>query len=278
MKMHRFTASITERNEVIDSYLKEISKFKMITPGEEKEICQLIIDGKRRPRLRLAEGNLRFVISVAKQYQNSGMELMDLISEGNVGLIKASQMFDPTKGVRFISFAVWWIRQAIMEALKEKGRLVRLPLTQINAQKKIMRESDEILKREGFTSVELAAVSLGLEAEKYSKQSQVSLSTPLGEEDFTLGDTLTDGDLCDENMEKWSLVKQISHILNTLDDRENFVISSWFGINGQKQTPKFQIAKTLGLTEERIEQIFHKGIRKLKASRRSDLLRPFICK
>ena len=278
MKMHKFTASITERNEVIDAYLKEISKLKLVTPGEEKEICQNLIDGKKEPRQRLVEGNLRFVISVAKQYQNSGLELMDLINEGNVGLVKASQMFDPEKGVRFITFAVWWIRQAIMESLKEKGRLVKLPLNQINIQKKIAREADEILKAEGFTSVDLAAASLGLETEKYATQSQVSLSTPLGEEDFTLGDTLSSETLSDAAMEKWSLMKQITAILNTLDERENIVISSWFGINGQKQTPKYVIAKSLGLTEERIEQIFHKGIRKLKASRRSELLRPFICK
>jgi RNA polymerase primary sigma factor len=278
MKMHKFQASITEKNEVIDAYLKEIGKFSLVTPGEEKEICQLIIDGKKLPRQRLVEGNLRFVVSVAKQYQNSGLELMDLINEGNVGLIKASQMFDPSKGVRFISFAVWWIRQAIMESLKEKGRMVKLPLNQINTLKKISREMDEIMKTQGFTSVELAAASLGVEPEKYVAQSQVSLSTPLGEEDFTLGDTLSDGTVCDSDMENWSLVKQITSILNTLEDRENLVISCWFGINGQKQTPKFVIAKNLGLSEERIEQIFHKAIRKLKASRRSDLLRPFICK
>jgi len=278
MKMHKFQASITEKNDVIDAYLKEISRFSLIVPGEEKEICQLILDGKKSPRQRLVEGNLRFVVSVAKQYQKSGLELMDLINEGNVGLIKASQMFDPSKGVRFISFAVWWIRQAIMESLKEKGRMVKLPLNQINTLKKISREMDEIMKTQGFTSVELAAASLGVEPEKYVAQSQVSLSTPLGEEDFTLGDTISDGTLCDSDMEKWSLVKQITSILNTLEDRENLVISCWFGINGQKQTPKFVIAKNLGLSEERIEQIFHKAIRKLKASRRSDLLRPFICK
>jgi len=276
MKMHKFQASVTEKNEVIDSYLKEIARFKLIAPGEEKELCQLILDGKYKPRLRLVEGNLRFVVSVAKQYQNSGLELMDLINEGNVGLLKASQLFDPSKNVRFISFAVWWIRQAIMEALKERGRMVRLPQNQIVIQKKIAREVDQILKEQGFSSVELAAISLGLEPEKYETQSHVSTSTPLGEEDFTVGDTLSSESVSDAALEKLSLIQEISAVLNTLDDRENLVISSWFGINGHKQLSKDQIAKQLGLTKERIEQIYHKGIRKLKASRRSEILRPFI--
>lgn len=276
MKHHIFKQSVTEKNNIIDSYLKEIGRFSLITPGEEKEIRQLIKDGNDGVRKRLVEGNLRFVVSVAKQYQNSGLELMDLINEGNVGLVKASQMFDPDKEVRFISFAVWWIRQAIMESLKEKGRIVRLPLNQINIQKKIARQADQIMKEEGFTSVELAAESLGLEPEKYQTQSSVSLSTPLGEEDFTLGDTLTDGVLSDSAMEKLSLMKDIAAVLNTLDDRENIVISSWFGINGSKQIPKDNIARNLGLSEERIEQIFRKGIRKLKASSRSNVLKSYV--
>ena len=121
MKTHIFTDSTTERNELIFAYLKEITKFKLVTYSEEKEICKNLIDGKKKPRQRLVEGNLRFVISISRQYQNSGLGLMDLINEGNIGLIKASQMFDPVKGVRFKIFAVGWIRQAIMEALKEKS-------------------------------------------------------------------------------------------------------------------------------------------------------------
>lgn len=136
MKMQKFQASITEKNEVIDAYLKEVAKFKMLAPGEENELRETILHfgeraQARSARKRLAEGNLRFVISVAKQYQNSGLELMDLINEGNYGLVKASTLFDPSKNVRFISFAVWWIRQAIMEALKEKRRLVRFQYLRI---------------------------------------------------------------------------------------------------------------------------------------------------
>lgn len=276
MKHHIFQQSVTGRNEVVDSYLKEITKIPMVSAGEEAELCQRIIDGNEKVRTRLVEGNLRFVVSVAKQYQGSGLELMDLINEGNVGLVKASQLFDPEKGIRFISFAVWWIRQAIMESLKEKGRIVKLPLNQINIQKKLSREMDQIMKAEGFTSIDLAAASLGIEAEKYQSQSSVSLSTPIGEEDFTLGDTMSDGTVSDAGLEKLSFVKQIGEVLNTLDPRESYVISTWFGINGQEKKSKNEISSELGVSEERIEQIYHKGIRKLKASNRSRLLRPFI--
>jgi len=280
MKHHVFQQSVTGRNEVVDAYLSEITKISMVSPDEEKVLCDRILSGKNgldeKARQRLVEGNLRFVVSVAKQYQGSGLELMDLINEGNVGLVKASQYFDPSKGIRFISFAVWWIRQAVMESLKEKGRLVKLPLNQINAQQKIARQMDQILKTEGFTSVDLAATSLGFTPDKYQTQSAVSLSTPIGEEDFTLGDTLSDGTVSDSSMEKLSFVKQISAVLATLDERENYVISTWFGINGQAKKAKDDVAKELGVSEERIEQIYHKGIRKLKASNRSRLLKQYV--
>ncbi len=280
MKHHAFQQSVTGRNEVVDAYLSEITKISMVSPDEEKVLCDRILSGQNgldeKARQRLVEGNLRFVVSVAKQYQGSGLELMDLINEGNVGLVKASQYFDPSKGIRFISFAVWWIRQAVMESLKEKGRLVKLPLNQINAQQKIAREMDQILKTEGFTSVDLAATSLGFTPDKYQTQSAVSLSTPIGEEDFTLGDTLSDGTVSDSSMEKLSFAKQISAVLATLDERENYVISTWFGINGQAKKAKDDVAKELGVSEERIEQIYHKGIRKLKASNRSRLLKQYV--
>ena len=280
MKHHVFQQSVTGRNEVIDAYLSEITKISMVSAEEEKVLCDRILSGQNgldeKARQRLVEGNLRFVVSVAKQYQGSGLELMDLINEGNVGLVKASQYFDPSKGIRFISFAVWWIRQAVMESLKEKGRLVKLPLNQINAQQKIARQMDQILKTEGFTSVDLAATSLGFTPDKYQTQSAVSLSTPIGEEDFTLGDTLSDGTVSDSSMEKLSFVKQISAVLATLDERENYVISTWFGINGQAKKAKDDVAKELGVSEERIEQIYHKGIRKLKASNRSRLLKQYV--
>jgi RNA polymerase primary sigma factor len=280
MKHHVFQQSVTGRNEVVDAYLSEITKISMVSAEEEKVLCDRILSGQNgldeKARQRLVEGNLRFVVSVAKQYQGSGLELMDLINEGNVGLVKASQYFDPSKGIRFISFAVWWIRQAVMESLKEKGRLVKLPLNQINAQQKIAREMDQILKTEGFTSVDLAATSLGFTPDKYQTQSAVSLSTPIGEEDFTLGDTLSDGTVSDSSMEKLSFVKQISAVLATLDERENYVISTWFGINGQAKKAKDDVAKELGVSEERIEQIYHKGIRKLKATNRSRLLKQYV--
>jgi RNA polymerase primary sigma factor len=280
MKHHVFQQSVTGRNEVIDAYLSEITKISMVSAEEEKVLCDRILSGQNgldeKARQRLVEGNLRFVVSVAKQYQGSGLELMDLINEGNVGLVKASQYFDPSKGIRFISFAVWWIRQAVMESLKEKGRLVKLPLNQINAQQKIARQMDQILKTEGFTSVDLAATSLGFTPDKYQTQSAVSLSTPIGEEDFTLGDTLSDGTVSDSSMEKLSFVKQISAVLATLDERENYVISTWFGINGQAKKAKDDVAKELGVSEERIEQIYHKGIRKLKATNRSRLLKQYV--
>jgi RNA polymerase primary sigma factor len=258
MKHHSFQQSVTGRNEVVDAYLSEITKIPMISAEEEKVLCDRIVSGQNgldeKARQRFVEGNLRFVVSVAKQYQGSGLELMDLINEGNVGLVKASNFFDPTKGVRFISFAVWWIRQAVMESLKEKGRLVKLPLNQINIQKKISRQMDQIMKEEGFTSVDLATASLGFEPEKYQTQSSVSLSTPIGEEDFTLGDTLSDGSVSDAAIEKLGFIKQISAVLSTLDERENYVISTWFGINGQAQKSKDGIAKDLGVSEERVEQ------------------------
>ena len=278
MKHHSFKQSVTGRNEVVDSYLKEITKIPLVSVEEEKTLCGIILNkgDEEKARKRLVEGNLRFVVSTAKQYQGSGLELMDLINEGNVGLVKASQLFDPERGIRFISFAVWWIRQAIIESLKEKGRIVKLPLNQINAQRKLTKEMDQIMKTEGYTSINMAAESLGLEPEKYQMQSSVSLSTPMGEDDFTLGDTLSDGTVSDSGIEKLSFVKQITQVLNTLDSRENYVISTWFGINGQEKKSRDEVAKELGVSEERIEQIYHKGIRKLKASNRSSLLKPFV--
>jgi len=278
LKHHVFQQSVTGRNEVVDSYLKEITKIPLVTAEEEKTLCGIILNkgDEEKARKRLVEGNLRFVVSTAKQYQGSGLELMDLINEGNVGLVKASQLFDPERGIRFISFAVWWIRQAIIESLKEKGRIVKLPLNQINAQRKLAREMDQIMKTEGYTSIDMAAESLGLEPEKYQMQSSVSLSTPMGEDDFTLEDTISDGSISDAAMEKLSFVKQITEVLNTLDPRENYVISTWFGINGEKRKSRDEVAEVLGISEERVEQIYRKGIRKLKSSRRSDLLRQFI--
>lgn len=286
MKHHIFQQSVTGRNEVVDAYLSEINKIAPITAEEEKTLCARILNGgDDRARQRFVEGNLKIVVSIAKQYQGTGLELMDLVNEGNVGLVKASQYFDPSvkekytgrdKNVRFISFAVWWIRQAILEAVKEKGRMVKLPQNQLNVQRKIAKEMDQIMKTEGYTSVDMAAESLGFEADKYRTQSSVSLSTPIGEEDFTLEDTISDGSVSDAAMEKLSFIKQISAVLNTLDERENFVISNWFGINGQSIKRKGEIAKSLGVSEERIEQIYHKGIRKLKATNRSRLLKPFI--
>lgn len=285
MKHHSFKQSVTGRNEVVDAYLSEIGKIPSISAEEEKSLCARILNGgDERARQRFVEGNLKFVVSVAKQYQGAGLELMDLINEGNVGLVKASQYYDPTtkekyndtgKTVRFISFAVWWIRQAIMEAIKEKGRMVKLPLNQINAQRKLAKEMDQIMKEQGYTSIDLAAASLGVDASKYQSQSSVSLSTPMGEDDFTLGDTLSDGTVSDAGLEKISFIKQISAVLNTLEERESFVISNWFGINGTSRRGKGEIAKDLGISEERVEQIYHKAIRKLKASNRSSLLKPF---
>ena len=286
MKHHIFQQSVTGRNEVVDAYLSEINKISPITAGEEKTLCGRIINGgDERARQRFVEGNLKIVVSIAKQYQGTGLELMDLINEGNVGLVKASQFYDPSvkekytdsgKTVRFVSFAVWWVRQAILEAVKEKGRIVKVPQNQLNAQRKIAKEMDQIMKTEGYTSVEMAAESLGFEPDKYQTQSSVSLSTPIGEEDFTLGDTMSDGTFSDAGLEKLSFIKQISAVLSTLDERENFVISNWFGINGQSIKRKDEIAKELGVSQERIEQIYHKGIRKLKASSRSRLLKPFV--
>ena len=180
MKHHSFQQAVTGRNEVVNAYLSEIGKIPQINAEEEKMLCARILNGDdERARQRFVEGNLKFVVSVAKQYEGAGLELMDLINEGNVGLVKASQFYDPSvkekyndsgKTVRFISFAVWWIRQAIMEAIKEKGRMVKLPLNQINAQRKIAKEMDQILKEQGFTSIDLAAESLGLDADKYQHQ------------------------------------------------------------------------------------------------------------
>jgi RNA polymerase primary sigma factor len=286
MKHHSFQQSVTGRNEVVDAYLSEIGKISPISADEEKMLCARILNGgDERARQRFVEGNLKFVVSVAKQYQGAGLELMDLINEGNVGLVKASQYYDPNtkekyndtgKNVRFISFAVWWIRQAIMEAIKEKGRMVKLPLNQINAQRKLSKEMDQIMKEQGYTSIDLAAASLGVDASKYQSQSSVSLSTPIGEEDFTLGDTLSDGTVSDAGLEKLSFIKQIATVLNTLEERESFVISNWFGVNGTSRRGKDEIAKDLGISEERVEQIYHKAIRKLKASNRSRLLKPFV--
>ena len=285
MRQLKITKSITNRESAsLDKYLQEIGKEDLITVEEEVELAQRIRKGDQKALEKLTRANLRFVVSVAKQYQNQGLSLPDLINEGNLGLIKAAEKFDETRGFKFISYAVWWIRQSILQALAEQSRIVRLPLNQVGSLNKINKAFSRFeQENERRPSPEELADSLDLHAEKVADTLRVSgrhisVDAPFVEgEDNSLLDVLVNDDspIADRTLINESLSTEVERALSTLTERERDIIKLFFGINTQEMTLE-EIGEKFGLTRERVRQIKEKAIRRLRHSSRSKLLKTYL--
>ena len=284
MRQLKISKSITTRNETLDKYLQEISREPMITVNEEVELAQRIRQGDRAALEKLTLANLRFVVSVAKQYQNQGMSLSDLINEGNIGLLKAAEKFDETRGCKFISYAVWWIRQSILQALAEQSRNIRLPLNQVGLLNKISKESALFEQRyeRRPTSEELSDI-LDIPAEKIDEAlshsgSTLSVDAPFEEgESNSLLDVLPSGDTptTDKSLMNESLATEIDRALSTLSEREKEILQMLFGIGCQEMTLE-EIGDHFGLTRERVRQVKEKALRRLRNTSRSTLLKTYL--
>jgi len=285
MRQLKITKSITNRESAsLDKYLQEIGKEELISVEEEVELAQRIKKGDREALEKLTRANLRFVVSVAKQYQNQGLSLPDLINEGNLGLIKAAEKFDETRGFKFISYAVWWIRQSILQALAEQSRIVRLPLNQVGSLNKINKAFSKFEQKfERTPSTEELADALELPREKVSDTLKVSgrhvsVDAPFVEgEDNSLLDVLPNNDSpnADKNLMNESLTREIERALATLTEREKDIIKLFFGIGVQEMTLE-EIGEKFGLTRERVRQIKEKAIRRLRHTSRSKLLKSYL--
>ena len=285
MRQLKITKSITNRESAsLDKYLQEIGKEDLITVEEEVELAQRIRKGDQRALEKLTRANLRCVVSVAKQYQNQGLSLPDLINEGNLGLIKAAEKFDETRGFKFISYAVWWIRQSILQALAEQSRIVRLPLNQVGSLNKINKAFSRFeQEHERRPSPEELAETLDLPAEKVADTLRVSgrhisVDAPFVEgEDNSLLDVLVNDDspVADKTLINESLSTEVERALATLTERERDIIRLFFGINCQEMTLE-EIGEKFGLTRERVRQIKEKAIRRLRHSSRSKLLKTYL--
>ncbi len=285
MRQLKITKSITNRESAsLDKYLQEIGKEDLITVEEEVELAQRIKKGDQVALEKLTRANLRFVVSVAKQYQNQGLSLPDLINEGNLGLIKAAEKFDETRGFKFISYAVWWIRQSILQALAEQSRIVRLPLNQVGSLNKINKAFSKFeQEHERKPSPEELAESLELPADKVADTLRVSgrhvsVDAPFVDgEDNSLLDVLVNNDSpnADRALIMESLAKEIYRALATLTERESDIIRLFFGIGCQEMTLE-EIGERFGLTRERVRQIKEKAIRRLRHTSRSKLLKTYL--
>ena len=285
MRQLKITKSITNRESAsLDKYLQEIGREDLISVEEEVELAQRIKKGDRVALEKLTRANLRFVVSVAKQYQNQGLSLPDLINEGNLGLIKAAEKFDETRGFKFISYAVWWIRQSILQALAEQSRIVRLPLNQVGSLNKINKAFSKFeQENERKPSPEELADELDLPAEKVSDTLKVSgrhisVDAPFVEgEDNSLLDVLVNDDSpsADRVLINESLAREIERALSTLTDREADIVRMFFGIGSQEMTLE-EIGEKFGLTRERVRQIKEKAIRRLRHNSRSKLLKAYL--
>ncbi len=285
MRQLKITKSITNRESAsLDKYLQEIGKEELITVEEEVELAQRIKQGDQRALEKLTRANLRFVVSVAKQYQNQGLSLPDLINEGNLGLIKAAEKFDETRGFKFISYAVWWIRQSILQALAEQSRIVRLPLNQVGSLNKINKAFSKFeQENERKPTSEELSQALEIPSEKVADTLRVSgrhvsVDAPFvsGEENSLL-DVLENSDspAADNGLINESLSREINRALATLTERERDIIRYFFGIGCQEMTLE-EIGETFSLTRERVRQIKEKAIRRLRHTTRSKLLKSYL--
>jgi RNA polymerase primary sigma factor len=287
MRQLKITKSITNReSQSLEKYLQEIGKVELISPEEEVKLAIRIKQGDQKALDKLTKANLRFVVSVAKQYQNQGLSLPDLINEGNLGLIKAAQRFDETRGFKFISYAVWWIRQSILQALAEQSRIVRLPLNKVGLTNRIQKAYSHLEQEfEREPSAEELAELLELDIEEVSSTlgiaaRHVSMDTPLSEgEDNTLIDVLINpnAEMANANIEhKESLKQEIDRSLRTLTERQKEVICFFFGIGVDHPMSLEDIGEKFNLTRERVRQIKDKAITKLRSNSRSKMLRSYL--
>lgn len=287
MRQLKITKAITNReNASLDKYLQEIGHEELISAEEEVELARRIKTGDRKALEKLTKANLRFVVSVAKQYQNQGLSLPDLINEGNIGLLKAAEKFDETRGFKFISYAVWWIRQSILQAIAEQGRVVRLPLNQVGSVNRINKVLSKFeQENERRPSVDEIADKTDLPHEKIEdvlkvNTRQVSVDAPMADGDGTsmIDFMQSDSDLStDEELLKESLRAEIASALSVLNDRERNVIEAFYGIN-QPECTMEEIGKKYGLTRERVRQIREKAIRRLKQNTQNKMLKAYLGK
>ena len=285
MRQLKISKSITNRESAsLEKYLQEIGHQDLLTADEEVELAQQIKKGDRKALERLTKANLRFVVSVAKQYQNKGLSLPDLINEGNIGLIKAAERYDETRGFKFISYAVWWIRQSILQAIAEQSRIVRLPLNQVGSVNRIARELNKFeQENERKPSVEEMADRIDLPEEKIAEAMKinthhVSMDAPFADgEDNSLLDFLpnTDSPSTDNVLDQESLRTEIGRVLDVLNDREQKVIKAFFGIGMQEMTLE-EIGDKYNLTRERVRQIKEKAIRRLRYNTKSKTLKTYL--
>ena len=286
MRQLKITKQVTNRETAsLDKYLQEIGKVDLITADEEVELAQRIKAGDQIALEKLTKANLRFVVSVAKQYQNQGLTLPDLINEGNLGLIKAAQRFDETRGFKFISYAVWWIRQSILQALAEQSRIVRLPLNKIGSINKInktyafLEQSHERPPSAEEIAKELDMTINDVKESMKNSGRHVSMDAPLVEgEDSNLYDVLRSGESPnpDKELLHESLRTEIERALETLTPREADVIRLYFGLGNQHPMTLEEIGETFDLTRERVRQIKEKAIRRLKHTSRSNILKTYL--
>ncbi len=287
MRQLKITKQVTNRETAsLDKYLQEIGRVDLITAEEEVELARKIKQGDESALERLVKANLRFVVSVSKQYQNQGLSLPDLINEGNLGLIKAAQRFDETRGFKFISYAVWWIRQSILQALAEQARIVRLPLNKIGSINKINKtyaKLEQQLEREP-TADEIGVLMDMMPEDVFETMKNsgrhVSMDAPLSvnDEGGSMYDVMEEKDSLspDKALIFESLRKEIERSLNTLTVREADVIRLYFGLNGQASLTLEEIGERFELTRERVRQIKEKAVRRLKHTSRSKLLKAYL--
>lgn len=288
MRQLKIAHKITTRESLaLDKYLNDIGKIPMLTPEEEVRLAQRIREGDQDALDEMTRANLRFVVSVAKQYQNQGLSLSDLINEGNVGLIKAAKRFDETKGFKFISYAVWWIRQSILQAIVENSRIVRMPLNKVGSYNKVNEAYISFVQEfEREPSDEELADLLGMSEKEVqtmlrSGSRHVSLDAPLAgaeEGDATMLDVMVPSDADEPDLELMaeSLRDEVAQGLNILSPREMEVIASYYGLNGYKPLTLEEIAELYGLTRERVRQIKERAIRRLRKAYNRDVLKSYL--
>ncbi|HOB27129.1 MAG TPA: RNA polymerase sigma factor RpoD/SigA [Bacteroidales bacterium] len=286
MRQLKITRSITNRDYTsLDDYLQEIGREELITPDEEVKLAQRIKQGDEAARNKLVKANLRFVVSVAKQYQNQGLSLQDLINEGNIGLIKAAERFDETRGFKFISYAVWWIRQSILQAIAEQSRIVRLPLNQIGSINKISKETARLEQElERMPSVEEIADLVEIPENKVAESirisgKHISVDAPVSpDEDATMLDLFIPSDTpsTDQALIQESLAKEIQRALSSLTKKERDIINMYYGIGYTHPYSLDEIAEKYKLTRERVRQIKEKAIKRLKNGNRSKNLKNYL--
>ena len=285
MRQLKITQSITNRaSAALDKYLVEIGREELISTDEEVELAQRIREGDEKALEKLVCANLRFVVSVAKQYQNQGLSLNDLINEGNMGLIKAARKFDETRGFKFISYAVWWIRQSILQAISDQSRIVRMPLNQVGFQSKLSKiRTNFEQKYERQASIEELAEEMGTDQAKIAEAlgtngKKISVDAPLQNDDSSaMIDTMTDEsqEPTDIQMEKESLDADLNTALSFLQEREQTVLKLLFGIGGETEMTAEEVANKLELTRERVRQIKERALRRLRDNEDINMLKKY---